>query len=304
MLFSSIISRLKEAQTIKKAYYKYLFALLLFGSNGIVASHISLTSYEIVLLRTMIGSFLLFAIFLLTRGRFTFWHYKQQFLFLAMSGLAMGASWMFLYEAYRQIGVSIASLAYYCGPVIVMVLSPLLFREKLTWPKNIGFLVVIFGIVLVNLQVFQAGKTGWGLFCGGMSAVMYALMVIFNKKARDITGLENSTLQLVISFLTVAIFVGIRQGFVIRAFSGDVIWILILGLLNTGIGCYYYFSSIVLLPVQTVAVCGYLEPLSAVVLSAVILHEPMSMFQICGAVMVIGGAIIGESASVKNASTL
>ena len=289
---------------MKKPYYKYLFALLLFGSNGIVASHISLTSYEIVFLRTMIGSFLLLTIFLFTRGRFTFWQYKQQFLFLSISSIAMGASWMFLYEAYRQIGVSIASLAYYCGPVIVMVLSPLLFREKLTWPKIVGFLTVIFGIVLVNRQVFQAGKTGWGLLCGGMSAVMYAFMVIFSKKTKDITGLENSTLQLVISFLTVAIFVGFRQGFVIRASGGNVIWILILGLLNTGIGCYFYFSSIGYLPVQTVAICGYLEPLSAIVLSAVILHETMSTRQICGIAMVIGGAIIGESISFKKVQSI
>jgi len=92
----------------------------------------------------------------------------------------MGASWMFLYEAYQQIGVSIASLAYYCGPVIVMVLSPFLFRERLTWPKVIGFLTVLCGLLLVNMQAFQQGKNGWGLFCGGMSAVMYAFMVIFN----------------------------------------------------------------------------------------------------------------------------
>ena len=51
----------------------------------------------------------------------------------------MGASWMFLYEAYQQIGVSLASLLYYCGPVIVMVLSPLIFKEKLTAPKAVGF---------------------------------------------------------------------------------------------------------------------------------------------------------------------
>jgi len=213
----------------------------------------------------------------------------------------MGASWMFLYEAYSQIGVSIASLAYYCGPVIVMALSPFLFRERLTWSKSIGFLVIFLGIFLVNQQVFQQGKTDWGLFCGGMSAVMYASMVIFNKKAKDITGLENSTLQLAISFLTVAAFVGIRHGFVIRAAGGDVIWILILGLLNTGIGCYFYFSSIGHLPILTVAICSYLEPISAVILSAFILRETMSTLQICGSVMIIGGAIIGEYISFKEA---
>ena len=40
-------------------YVKYIAALLLFGSNGIVASRIHLESSEIILLRTLLGSMLL-----------------------------------------------------------------------------------------------------------------------------------------------------------------------------------------------------------------------------------------------------
>jgi drug/metabolite transporter (DMT)-like permease len=72
-----------------------------------------------------------------------FWENKSHFLYLVISGVAMGVSWMFLYEAYAQIGVSFATLAYYCGPVIVMILSPILFKEKMTWAKLIGFLAVL-----------------------------------------------------------------------------------------------------------------------------------------------------------------
>lgn len=280
---------------MKRAYFKYLLALFLFGSNGIFAMQISLNSYEIVLLRTLIGSLLLIAIFLLSKGRLTSWQqHKRQYAFLGMSGIAMGTSWMFLYEAYQQIGVSVSSLMYYCGPLIVMVLSPLLFREKLTWLKGIGFIAVLYGIFLVNGQALQMGKTGWGLFFGGMSAVMYAVMVICNKQSGDITGLENSMLQLCISFLTVAVFVGIKQGFAIHVESSNWLPVLILGLLNTGTGCYFYFSSIGKLSVQTVAVCGYLEPLSAVLFSVLLLHEPMRPIQIIGAALIIGGAIFGE----------
>ena len=122
----------KRYRMNNKAFFKYIFALLLFGSNGIVASFIDLCSQNIVLLRTLIGGVLLIAIFFISGGKLTFYKSKKQFLFLAVSGIAMGTSWMFLYEAYARIGVSIASLLYYCGPVIVMALSPLLFKEKLT----------------------------------------------------------------------------------------------------------------------------------------------------------------------------
>ena len=277
----------------KIPFLKYLLALFMFGTNGIVASHISLSSYEIVLLRTLIGSLLLIALFFLTGGRLTFFKEKKQSLFLAASGIAMGASWMFLYEAYAQIGVSIASLAYYCGPVIVMALSPLLFGEKLTLPKIIGFAAVVTGIFLINGNA-DGNLSKWGVFCGLMSAFMYAFMVICNKKAKDITGLENSMLQLFASFLTVAVFVGIKQGFAMDIPKESLVPIFVLGLINTGVGCYFYFSSIGKLPVQTVAVCGYLEPLSAVLFASVLLKEKMSAVQLAGAVLIIGGAMCAE----------
>ncbi len=278
----------------RKALTKYLCALLLFGLNGIVASHIAMSSYEIVFLRTLIGSALLIAIFLAGKGKFHIQSNKRDALFIFLSGVAMGASWMFLYEAYQQIGVGFASLLYYCGPVIVMFLSPLMFKEKLTPSKIIGFVMVLIGIALVNGRMTADGNNARGLFCGAMSAVMYFFMVTLNKQSRQITGMENSVIQLTVSFLTVAVFVGFRQAFVLHVPEGAWIWILILGVVNTGIGCYLYFSPLSRLPVQTVAICGYLEPLSAVVFAALLLGERMTAVQALGAACIIGGAMIGE----------
>lgn len=276
------------------AFIKYISALLLFGLNGIVASHIALNSYEIVFLRTLIGSILLLILFLFGKGKFHIKEHKRDTLFIVLSGIAMGTSWMFLYEAYQQIGVSLSSLIYYCGPVIVMILSPLIFREKLTAPKFLGFGTVLVGIFLVNGNAVTGNGNSWGLFCGAMSAVMYFFMVTLNKQSKNIVGMENSVIQLVVSFLTVAVFMGIKQGFIINVPSNAWIWIFILGILNTGIGCYLYFSPLSKLPVQTVAVCGYLEPLSAVVFAALLLGEKMTFIQIIGATCIIGGAMIGE----------
>lgn len=253
-----------------------------------------MSSYEIVFLRTLIGSVLRIAIFLISKGKFHIRSNKHDALFILLSGIAMGASWMFLYEAYQQIGVGFASLLYYCGPVIVMILSPLIFKDKLTTYKVIGFIIVLIGIVLVNGKTAATGNNTWGLFCGAMSAVMYFFMVTLNKQSKQITGMKNSVIQLTVSFLTVAVFVGIKQAFVIHVPGEAWVWILILGIVNTGIGCYLYFSPLSKLPVQTVAICGYLEPLSAVVFAALLLGERMTVVQVIGAACIIGGAMIGE----------
>jgi len=277
-----------------KAYGKYLSALLLFGLNGIVASHIRLSSYEIVFTRALIGSVFLAVVFLVTQKRFYLPKNKTHFLFLTLSGVAMGASWMFLYEAYRQIGVGVATLANYCGPVIVMVVSPLLFREKFTLTKVAGFLTVMAGMVCINYGAMAEGKSAWGVFCGIMSAVTYAAMIISNKKASSITGLENAMWQLISALVTVGVFLSFKQGITLQIGRESLLPVLILGVVNTGIGCYFYFSSIGWLPVQTVAICGYLEPLSAVIFSAILLKEAMDAVQIIGVLLIFGGAAFGE----------
>lgn len=147
-------------------------------------------------------------------------------------------------------------------------------------------------MLCVNGQALSQGRTSWGLICGVLSAIMYVIMVVFNKKAVSITGLENSMCQLIMSFITVTIFIGFKQGFSVNIMQGNIIPIMILGVVNTGIGCYFY--SISSLPVQTVSISRYLEPLSALIFSAAILGEKLSPIQIARAVLILGGAAFGE----------
>ncbi len=279
---------------MQKAYLKYILALLLFGSNGIVASLISLTSYEIVLVRSLIGSLFLILIFAATGRKLQSWKNKKHFLYLLVSGIAMGASWMFLYEAYVQIGVGLSTLAYYCGPAMVMVLAPFIFRENLSRAKWIGFLAVLTGMVLLNFQSLLQGELSWGLACGLLAAVMYAVMIIFNKKATSVTGLENPMFQLTVSVIVVGCFTLLKQGVVFNISQASILPILFLGVVNTGIGCYLYFSSIPHLPAQSVVIIGYLDPVSALVFSAVFLGERLTWVQLLGTVLILGGAALGE----------
>ncbi len=287
-----------------KAAFRYIAALLLFGSNGVVAGFIPLSSYEIVFTRTLIGSLFLALVFLSSRQKPQLWKDKRHFLYLVISGAAMGVSWMFLFEAYAQIGVSLATLAYYTGPVIVMILAPLVFKEKFTAAKLIGFLAVVLGMLAVNGVGLLQGEVSWGVVYGILAALMYAFMVIFNKKATSVTGLENPTWQLIISFVTVAVFLGLKQGLSFHIPPGSLMPILFLGIVNTGVGCFFYFSSIGDLPVQTVSILGYLEPLAALFFSALFLGEVLSFWQWVGAALILGGAAFGQLYRPKQATGL
>lgn len=275
-------------------FIKYILSLLLFGSNGVWAAAIALSSQEIVFFRLLFGALSLLVIFALTRTKITFHRHRRDFGFLALSGCAQGVLFLFLFKAYQLIGVSLSSLAYYCGPVIVMILSPLLFREKLTRGKVLGFFTVLVGVILVNGQAALEGKSLFGLLCAGLASVMYAVLVCATKKNEHIHGLENPTIQLVFSLATVAIYLALTQGFAIQVQPVDWLPLLALGLTNTGLGCYLYYTSIGQLPAQQVALFGYLEPLSSVFYSAFLLHETLAPIQIFGGLLIVGGALFGE----------
>ena len=86
----------------RKSYWNYIAGLLLFGSNGIVASGIALDSYKIVYLRCIIGITVLLLLFLLTRQKRNVKGYERDLCFLAISGAAMGGNWAALAFAVTQ----------------------------------------------------------------------------------------------------------------------------------------------------------------------------------------------------------
>ena len=300
---------------MNKDLAKFTASLLLFGSNGVVASYINLPSYDIVVLRTLLGAALLAALLVWSRrrakragrsgdvaptedvadaGRSGSLARLRSIVLVSLSGAFMGISWLLLFEAYSLVGVGVSSLLYYCGPVLVMAFSPILFGERLTGIRVACFAVVLLGIVFVNSGGLGEGLSPQGLAYGVGSAVCLAALITLNKKAKGLDGLENSLIQLVSAAIVALVGTAALHGISIDVQATDIPAILMLGLVNTGLGCYLYFGSLGALKAQTVAVMGYIEPVSAVVMAMAFLGESMSALQIIGAVLVVAGAAATE----------
>lgn len=134
------------------------------------------------------------------------------------------------------------------------------------------------------------------MLCGWASALCHATMIVFSKMADAVDGLVSSFIQLLDSFLVVAVFLVFAGGFPFQIEPTSWPWIIALGIVNTGLGCYLYFSSFEGLSAQGVAILGYLEPLSAVICSVVFLGEAMSAIQLVSSVLIIAGAAAGTFA--------
>ena len=152
----------------------------------------------------------------------------------------MAADWLFLFEAYAQIGVSLGMLINYCGPAIVIAASPIVLKEKISRAKVIALAAALTGACLISGQAAVFGLSGIGLLCATLSAFSYAAMVLSNKLAKEISGFENATLQILFTSVTVILFSILRDDIPFSVAGSDWLPVLWLGLINTGLGCFFF----------------------------------------------------------------
>ena len=272
----------------------FIASMVIFGTNGLIVANISLGSAEIVLMRTFLGSLFLLAMVLVKRS-FSFADLKADLVPATIGGAALGLNWVLLFSAYRSAGVGLSTLTYYCGPIIVLALSPVLFKEKLTWNKLLAIAAVAVGMFCITGDIEPGSDVQTGILFGGGAALLYASLIVANKRVKRLSGLNCAMYELIVAFFVVLIYLlASNVKLPVIPAAEDIVWVLAIGLVNTGLAYYLYFSSLQKLPGQTVALVCYIDPLTALLVSGAFLGEKLLGVQIAGAVLILGGACLGE----------
>ena len=264
-------------------------SMLIFGTIGLFRRYIPCTSAFLAFVRGILGGLLLL-VFTRIRKKDTGEKLpRQAMIWLAVSGAVIGINWMLLFEAYNHTTVAVATLCYYMQPTIVMLVSPLLFRERLTKRKAICAVIAVIGMVLVS-GVIESGGAGTGNLKGVLlglgAAVCYASVIIMNKKITGVDAYRKTTIQLLCAGL---------DGFGKTEFSaGTIALLVIVGIVHTGFAYVLYFGSMDGLKAQSIAMLSYIDPVTALLLSALVLREPLSVAGVVGAGMIIGSAVAAE----------
>lgn len=279
-----------------KNYLMFVAAMLIFGSNGVFASMLEMSGAQLVLMRTLIGGAVLLIIILISRSRTPKEVLLREKWRLLFAGVCLGANWALLFEAYNLMNVSLATLTYYTAPVLVLVLAPLVLKERQNSLAYLGMVIVIAGMLLVVGTDFgQGGVTVTGLVVGLGSAVFYAMLMLVNKQITGVSGLNLTFIEIVIAAVILLPYVFATSGGVpLPTDARGIFALLFLCTLNTGFACWLYFSSMNRLPAKAVALMGYFDPVSALIFSAVFLDERLSTVQFIGAVLVLAGALVGQ----------
>ena len=264
----------------------YILAMLVFGTLAPFVRKIAVSSAELALYRAILGAALI-GIYLLTSKKTPPRGNRREYLLLLLSGAAMGINWILLFEAYRYTTVSTATLCYYFAPIIVTALSPLLFREKLTPRQLLCFAMATVGLVLITGM--ERGGSVKGVLFGLGAACFYAAVVLLNKYIRGIDGIQRTFFQFLAAIVALIPYVALTGGVTLsRLNAAGLICLLTVGLLHTGITYCLYFSSLKALPGQRAAILSYIDPLTAVLVSVTLLHEPLTLPQALGGALILG----------------
>ena len=137
-----------------KSKIQFLLSMIIFGTIGVFVRYIDLSSSEIALLRGLIGSLFLITVMFMMKKKISWALVKVNALVLLLSSIALGGNWIFLFQAYKHTTISNAVLSYYFAPVFVLILSPLVLKEKLSAKK-----IICIGVAMLGM-LFIVGNSG------------------------------------------------------------------------------------------------------------------------------------------------
>lgn len=282
----------------RQATLKLTVSMLLFGTIGVFVRHIPLQSSLIALVRAVVGMLFLLVVIALKRYPISITAVRKNFLWLIISGICLGFNWIFLFESYRYTSVAVSTLCYYMAPILVILVSPLVLKEAITVRKLLCVIAAICGMICIS-GVLRSGLPDagelQGILLGIAAAVLYATIILCNKKLSDIGAYDRTLIQLGISAVVMLPYCAATYA---PADAGltlvPVLLLLVIGIVHTGVTYYLYFGSMEQLSGQSVAVISYIDPLVAVLVSATVLREPFKLTDGLGTLLILGAALISE----------
>ena len=277
-----------------KSLLLLLGSMAIFGAIGLVRRLIPLPSSVIAMARGLIGGAATYLYFRARGGRLSLRALGGEGKWLLLTGALLGFNWILLFEAYRYTSVALATLCYYMAPILVVLVSPILFRERITVKKAVCVAVALVGMLLVSGVLRGGGvQDVRGVLFGLAAAVLYASIVLTNKKLTRTDGLSRTILQLLTAGVVLIPYVLLTENVTALEWSGGTIpMLLVAGLVFTALTYTMYFTAIPGLRAQTVALGSYIDPVVAVLISALFLHEPMSAAEWIGAVLILGATAV------------
>ena len=281
----------------RKARLQLIFTMLLFGTIGTLSRYIDMPSSVIALGRAFFSVLTIILILALRRQKLDWDDIKRNIGWLTLSSVFMCCNWVCQFEAFKYTTIAVSTLCYYMQPVFYILAAAIVIKEKLSPRKLVCVAVAFCGMIFVS-GVLQTGfhiSELKGVLFGIAGGFFYAMVVLINKYMKDISPVNTTIMQMALVSLIMLPYSAATGGLAAaRVTTVGIICLIVLGALHTGIAYIIYFDAVNKLSAQTVGILSYIDPVEAVLLSAFFLKEPLTIWTIIGAVMILGATAVSE----------
>ena len=262
------------------AQFFILLAILLWSSLGIVVRFSALpvhalTFYALVI-AVLIQGPIIFA-----RGYHREIRRVSTLKYPVLLGVIAAVNNISFFYAFKTTTIANAVLTHYTAPVIVAFLAVLFLKERLTRTIIAAIMIASAGLVIMLNGFSVSEGQAAGIVSGLISGVAYAFIVIFGRLyAREyrpimLTFIVNVTMLMLLS------------PFIADVPVGELWNIMILGIVHTTIAPVLYYRGLQEVSATRTAVLGYLEPVCAILLSMVFLHEIPGLHSFFGGILIV-----------------
>lgn len=201
------------------------------------------------------------------------------------------------FAGLQYVSASLERLILYLTPTLVMLLSWLLYRKRITRRQVLAMAISYTGVVLVFGQeiTLQGARTAWGALLVFLSAVSYAIYLVYSGELVKRLG----SLRLVGLATTVACLCCIAQFLLLKplsvaaAVAPEVIWLSVLNAtVCTAVPVLLVMMAIERVGAGVTAQAGMVGPMSTILMGVLVLGEPFTAWVAAGTVLVIVGITV------------
>jgi drug/metabolite transporter (DMT)-like permease len=272
-------------------YGEIIIAAVLWSMAGIFAKQIQGMSAQSIVFYRVLLAFVIFFIFILISGNLKIIELKDKKIYLILFGILQAGTMLTFFISLLKGSVSIAVLLLYTAPVYITLLSPWLLKERSTKKGIIALVLSIIGILLiVDPQKLDFTQYPVGIVAGIASGIIYAFQIMTSKYASSTySGYTQAFWSFPVAMMILLPF-GIAPFDIVLENLG---YLILLAIFPTILAVSLYFNGLKKVKTYSASILGLIEPVSAVILSVLLLHEQISALEMIGGALILAaGALV------------
>ncbi len=286
-----------EPQHIK-ANFQVIAASVIYGFSGIFFMYVKNMAAGPVVFYQLLFGLLALAGYLAVTGKLSGIKLRGKRKTLMLLGVWQAGAMVSYYTAVSFTNVSISVLLLYTAPFYVLLLAPVLLKEKYSRKSLAALVLSLSGVIIVigpeNLVSGSKLEPEYlfGVLMGLFSGLFYACVTVTSRYLRDeYSGLEQL-------FISTCATVVLLLPFVMQASTKTLLEnlpvLLFLGAAITSVGSILYFTGLVHVKAQNASILSLLEPVSTIFFAYLLLKDPISAETLLGCVLILSSSFLAS----------